>query len=146
MYNGTNLVTTVTNKTSNVTGLVSLTKYTLGVIPNNGLRDGPKVTIDVTTRGVRFSIPTALTEEAKISLRYQEYSLGLVNLGTEPTGMFGGSHSTNVPAKVISSNNNTSVVEITSNLSSFVDGTMLIEQVDGVFAAFNGEKAIYFSK
>jgi hypothetical protein len=107
-------------------------------------RDGTKETISVTTRGIRFNIPKTLTVGSTITLRYQEYSLGLIPIGTEPTGMFGGGNKKTLAATVISSSSGNSVVELTTADISFADQTKLIKQSDGVFAAFNGAKAIYY--
>lgn len=144
VYQGTTLKTTVTSKTANITGLAPLTSYTFGVVPNNGIRDGTKASLTVKTRGVRFVIPTTLTVGATITLRYQEYSLGLVPLGNEPAGMFGGGNNANLLAKVISTASGSSTVELTVSNASFADGTKLNKLEDGSFGAFNGAKAIYF--
>jgi hypothetical protein len=143
VYQGTTLKTTVTSKTATITGLAPLTSYTFGVTPNNGLRDGVQKIITVKTRGVQFVIPTSLTVGSTISLRYQEYSLGLVPLGNEPAGMFGGGNQRDLTAKVITTGA-TSTVELTTADTSFSDGTKLNQLRDGSFGAFNGAKAIYF--
>lgn len=143
VYQGTTLKTTVTAKSATITGLTPLTSYTFGVVPNNGIRDGAKASMTVKTRGVRFVIPKELTVGATITLRYQEYSLGLVPIGNEPAGMFGGGNNANLSAKVLTTGT-TSTVELTSTNSSFADGTKLNQLPDGSFGAFNGAKAIYF--
>lgn len=143
VYQGTTLKTTVTAKSATITGLTPLTSYTFGVVPNNGIRDGAKASMTVKTRGVRFVIPKALTVGATITLRYQEYSLGLVPIGNEPAGMFGGGNNANLSAKVITTGA-TSTVELTSTNASFADGTKLNQLPDGSFGAFNGAKVIYF--
>lgn len=143
VYQGTALKTTVTTKTATITGLAPLTSYTFGVTPNNGLRDGVQKIITVKTRGVQFVIPTSLTVGSTISLRYQEYSLGLVPIGTEPDGMFGGGNRRDLTAKVISAVSDTSTVELTTNDNDFLDGTKLNKLPDGSFGAFDGIKAIY---
>lgn len=143
--NGSTVLATVDSvKTYSVSGLIPLTSYTLSVIANNGLRKSSTATVTFKTRGIQFVIPTALTVGATGNLRYQEYSLGLVKIGTEPTGMFGGGNKKTLPFKVISSANGSSVVELTTADISFADQTKLIKQSDGVFAAFNGAKAIYY--
>lgn len=143
VYQGTALKTTVTTKTATITGLAPLTSYTFGVTPNNGLRDGTQKTISVKTRGVRLTIPTTLTAGAIISLRYQEYFLGSVPIGTEPAGMFGGGNQRTIPATVVTSGT-TSTVELTTADNNFADGTKLDKLDDGSFGAFNGYKAIYY--
>lgn len=144
VYQGTTLKTTVTSKTANITGLAPLTSYTFGVVANNGLRDSAKASLTVKTRGIRLSIPTLLTVGSMITLHYQEYSLGLVPIGTEPDGMFGGGNRRDLTAKVISAVSDTSTVELTTNDNDFLDGTKLNKLPDDSFGAFNGFKAIYF--
>lgn len=144
VYQGTTLKTTVTAKSATITGLVPLTSYTFGVTPNNGLRDGVQKTITVKTRGIRFNIPKTLTVGGLITLRFQIYSLGLVPIGTEPSGMFGGGEKKTVDAKVISSNGVSSIIELISTDSSFTDGTQFKRLEDGSFGAFNGTKALYY--
>lgn len=115
--NGSTLLATVDNaKTYSVSGLMPLTSYTLSVIANNGLRKSSAATVTFKTRGIQFVIPTALTVGATGNLRYQEYSLGMVPIGTEPTGMFGGGNKKMLPFKVISSANGSSVVEVAGNV------------------------------
>lgn len=144
VYEGTTLKTTVSSKMATITGLTPLTSYTFGVTPNNGLRDGEQKTITVKTRGVQFIIPKQLTVGTTINLRYQEYSLGLIPIGTEPSGMFGGGNKKTLPFKVISSANGSSVVELTTSDTSFADQTKLTKQSNGICAAFSGYKAIYY--
>lgn len=79
-------------------------------------RDGTKETISVTTRGIRFNIPKTLTVGSTITLRYEEYPLGIVPIGNEPSGMFGGGNKQNLSAKVISTVNGSSVVEVAGDV------------------------------
>ncbi|RRG06413.1 MAG: fibronectin type III domain-containing protein [Lactobacillus sp.] len=144
IYNGTTLLATVTAKSYTVTGLKPVTSYMFGVVPNNGLRDGTKASVTFKTRGIQLIIPVGLTVGATVSLRYQEYSLGLVAIGTEPSGMFGGGNQKTLAATVISSSSGNSVVELTTGDASFTDGTSLVLQSDGSYAAFSGYKAIYY--
>ena len=116
VYEGTTLKTTVSSKTATITGLTPLTSYTFGVTPNNGLRDGEQKTITVKTRGVQFVIPKTLTVGSTITIRYEEYPLGIVPIGNEPSGMFGGGNKQNLSAKVISTVNGSSVVEVAGNV------------------------------
>ena len=115
VYEGTTLKTTVSSRTATITGLTPNTSYIFGVIPNNGLRDGEQKTTSVTTRGIRFNIPKTLTVGSTITLRYEEYPLGIVPIGNEPSGMFGGGNKQNLSAKVISTANDSSVVEVAGN-------------------------------
>lgn len=70
----------------------------------------------VTTRGIRFNIPKTLTVGSTITLRYEEYPLGIVPIGNEPSGMFGGGNKQNLSATVISTANGSSVVEVGGNV------------------------------
>lgn len=144
IYQGTTLLATIATKSYTVTGLEPVTSYTFGVVPNNGLRDGTKASVAFKTRGIQFVIPETLTVGAAISLRYQEYSLGLVAIGSEPSGMFGGGNQKTLAATVISSSGGSSVVELTTGDTSFADQTKLTKQSNGVYAAFSGYKAIYY--
>lgn len=117
-------------------------------------RDATKKTISVTTRGIRFNIPKTLTVGSTITLRYEEYPLGIVPIGNEPSGMFGGGNKQNLSAKVISTANGSSVVEVAGNVievgdrvtpyASFVDGDTFTAQPDGTFALFSEYKALYY--
>lgn len=107
-------------------------------------RDGTKETISVTTRGIRFNIPKTLTVGTTITLRYQEYSLGLIPIGTEPSGMFGGGNKKTLSANVVSATSANSVIELTTADTSFADGTSLSLQPDGTFALFSEYKALYY--
>lgn len=90
-------------------------------------RDGIKETISVKTRGIRINIPKQLTVGATITLRYEEYPLGTIPIGNEPSGMFGGGNKTTLSAKVISTANGSSVVEVAGNVIE-VGGRNLIVQ------------------
>ena len=118
IYEGTTLKTTVSSKTATITGLSPNTSYIFGVIPNNGLRDGERKEITVKTLGpgIRLNIPKTLTVGSTITLRYEEYPLGIVPIGNEPSGMFGGGNKQNLSAKVISTSNGSSVVEVAGNV------------------------------
>ena len=147
VYEGKTLKTTVSSKTATITGLRPNTSYIFGVIPNNGLRDGDQKTITVKTRGVQFVIPKTLTVGSTITLRYEEYPLGIVPIGTEPSGMFGGGNKQNLSSKVISTANGSSVVEVDGNVidsPSFVDGDTFTAQPDGTCALISEYKALYY--
>lgn len=144
IYNGTQLITTISNKSYTVTGLKPNTSYQLAVTNYNGSRESSKTTITVKTRGIRLVIPVSLTVNSIITLNYQEYSLGLVPIGTEPAGMFGGGNKRNIQAKVISVASGKSTIELLDSSNEFSDNTQMNKLQDGSFAAFNGYKAIYF--
>lgn len=131
IYNGTQLLGDVTNKSTGINGLLPATSYQLGVTNYNGNRESSKATINVKTRGIRLIIPTSLTVNSTITLNYQEYSLGLVPIGTEPAGMFGGGNKRDIQAKVISVDNGKSTVELLEPLESSstvsVGGTNLLK-------------------
>lgn len=93
---------------------------------------------------VTFKIPVSLVVGSTVPLRYQEYSLDLVGIGTEPTGMFTGGNMRTLEAKVVSSTDNVSSVQLTTNEQDFPDGTALTLQSTGVYAAFNNYKGIYY--
>lgn len=118
IYNGTQLLGDVNNKSTGINGLLPATSYQFGVSNHDGNRESPKTTINVKTRGIRLIIPTSLTVNSTITLNYQEYSLGLVPIGTEPAGMFGGGNKHNIQAKVISVDNGKSTVELLEPLES----------------------------
>lgn len=116
VYQGDELKQTVASKTAVMNGLQPNHTYEFGIQPNNGKLDGTKVTKSVTTRGIRFNIPKTLTVGSTITLRYEEYPLGIVPIGGEPSGMFGGGNKQNLSAKVISTANGSSVVEVGGNV------------------------------
>lgn len=116
VYQGAELKQTVTSKMAVMNGLQPNTTYEFSVTPNNGFRDGDQKTITVPTRGIRFNIPKTLTIGSTITLRYEEYPLGIIPIGTEPSGMFGGGNKQNLSAKVISTSNGSSVVEVAGNV------------------------------
>lgn len=118
IYNGTQLLGDVNNKSTGINGLLPATNYQFGVSNYDGNRESSKTTINVKTRGIRLIIPTSLTVNSTIALNYQEYSLGLVPIGTEPAGMFGGGNKRNIQAKVISVDNGKSMVELLEPLES----------------------------
>ena len=118
IYNGTQLLGYVDNKSTGINGLLPATSYQLGVTNYNGNRESSKATINVKTRGIRLIIPVILTVNSTVTLHYQEYSLGLVPIGTEPAGMFGGGNKRNIQAKVISVDNGKSTVELLEPLES----------------------------
>lgn len=76
----------------------------------------PNAKTSVTTRGIRFNIPKTLTVGSTITLRYEEYPLGIVPIGKEPSGYFGGGNKQKLSAKVVSTENGSSVVEVAGNV------------------------------
>lgn len=126
VYQGTELKQTVTSKTAVMNGLQPNRTYEFGVQPSDGTRDGKKATTFVTTRGIRFNIPKTLTVGSNITLRYEEYPLGTVPIGNEPSGMFGGGNKQNLSAKVISTANGSSVVEVAGNVIDVGGATNLL--------------------
>jgi uncharacterized membrane protein (GlpM family) len=145
VYNGSTLLATLTDtKSYTVSGLTPLTAYTFGVIANNGLRDSSKVTVVVTTPGVQLTIPKALTVGASVTLSYVEYALGLVPIGSEPAGDFGGTAAKSITATVKSVSGSNSVVELTTNSVSFSDGKAMTLLASGLYMATDGYKSIYY--
>lgn len=137
VYQGTELKQTVTSKTAVMNGLQPNRTYEFGVQPNDGNRDGTKVTTSVTTRGIRFNIPKTMTVGSTITLRYEEYPLGIVPIGNEPSGYFGGGNKQNLSAKVISTANGSSVVEVAGNVIE-VGNKNLIKMANTTAGYVNG--------
>ena len=71
IYNGTQLLGDVNNKSTGINGLLPATSYQFGVSNHDGNRESPKTTINVKTRGIRLIIPTSLTVNSTITLNYQ---------------------------------------------------------------------------
>lgn len=140
--NGDQLISTVNNKQYQVTGLTPNTAYNLSVASFNGFRESPRANLTVKTRGIQVKVPVTLAIGATVSLVYLEYALGLVPIGTEPTGMFGGGHKQELTGKVISSGS-TSVIEITNSFNLMSDNLTMQKIADGSFAVFDGYKALY---
>lgn len=141
VYKNSSLVATTSSKSYTLTGLLPATSYQLGVTAYNGQREGPRKTIIVTTRGIRLLVDKGMTVGSTATLHYQEYSLGLVPIGTEPKGMFGGGNRQTLSAKVVSSTNGQSVIELQSNFTKMPENTKLT--LHNVYSAFVGYKAIY---
>ena len=142
IYNGTQLLGDVNNKSAGINGLLPATSYQLGVTNYNGNRESSKATINVKTRGIRLIIPTSLTVNSTITLNYQEYSLGLVPIGTEPAGMFGGGNKRNIQAKVIRVDDGKSTVELLepleSNSTVSLGNTNLMKNTTRDYVKFTG--------
>ena len=142
--NGDQLIGTVNNKQYQVTGLTPNTAYNLSVASFNGFRESPRANLTVKTRGIQVKVPVNLTAGTTVSLVYLEYALGLVPIGTEPKGMFGGGNQQIIPAKVISSANGMSTIEITNSFNLMSDGLTMKQLPDGSFGAFKDSKALYY--
>lgn len=144
--NGDQLIATVTNtKQFHWTGLQPNTTVHLSVAAFNGLWESQRAMIVTKTRGIQVIIPTPLSVGSIVTLFYQEYSLGSVPLGSEPTGL-GGSDKMIVPAKVINVNGNQSMLEITSSFNLMSDNHIMQQQIDGTFVASEGYKSLYYKR
>ena len=108
--NGDTVLATVDDKKYTVDKLTPNTKYTFSVTAVDGEKESKPTEVDVTTRGIRVTIPVAITDET-VTLDYQEYSLGLVPIGTEPKGMFGGGNKETLLAKVVSAGDDESTAK-----------------------------------
>ena len=104
IYNETQFLGEVDNKSTGINGLLPATSYQFGVSNYNGVRESPKTTINVKTRGIRLIIPTSLTINSTITLNYQE------NVDDE--------NKRDVQAKVISVDDGKSTVELLEPLES----------------------------
>lgn len=143
--NGDQLIGTVNNKQYQVTGLTPNTSYAFSVAAFNELRESSKGTATVKTRGLQINVPTQLSTGATYNFTYEEYALGLVPIGNEPSGMFGGGNKQTVPAKVVSSGP-TSVLEITSTFNLMKDNLTMKQIDDGSFAVYDGYRALFFDE
>ena len=140
---GDHLVATVSSRAYRATGLQPNTLHTFSVAAFNGLRESQKASVTVRTHGLHVSVPTQLPMNATYSLIYEEYALGLVPIGTEPKGLFGGGNKQTVPAKVVSSGSG-SMLEITNSFNLMSDNMTMKQLPDGSFAAYQGYKALFF--
>lgn len=144
---GDQLIATVSNfKQYQLTGLIPNTEYSLSITSFNGLRESQRATVKVKTRGIRVNVPVKLTLGASTSLIYLEYPLGLVPIGTEPPGMFGGGNRQIVSAKVINVSDGMSTLEITDSFNLMSDGLTMKQLPDKSFGVFEDYKALYFKK
>ena len=142
--NGDQLIGTVNNKQYQVTGLTPNVAYNLSVASFNGFRESPRTSLTVKTRGIQVKVPVSLAAGTTVSLVYLEYALGLVPIETEPKGMFGGGNRQILPAKVISSANGMSTIEITNSFNLMSDGLTMKQLPDKSFGVFEGYKALYY--
>lgn len=142
--NGDQLIGTVTNtKHFHWAGLTPNVTLHLSVASFNGFRESPRTSLTVKTRGIQVKVPVSLTTGATVSLVYLEYALGLVPIGTEPKGMFGGGNRQTLPAKVVSSVNGMSTIEITNSFNLMKDNLTMRKIADGSYAVFDDYKALY---
>lgn len=101
-----------TSKQVEITDLKPKTAYTIGVSAYNGLRESTRATITMTTRGLVMTVDKALPVNSEVELEYVEYPLGSVPIGSEPAGMFGGGNRKKLKARVLSSANGASTLEL----------------------------------
>lgn len=142
--NGEQLIATVTNtKHFHWAGLTPNVTLHLSVASFNGFRESLRKNLTVKTRGIQVKVPRTIAVGTTVTLNYEEYPLGLVPIGTEPKGMFGGGNKQSLPAKYVSTSNGTSVLEITNQFSSMQDGQTMKQLADGSYAVFDGYKALY---
>ena len=144
--NGDTMIATVNAKSYRVAGLTPNTSYSFSVASSNGLRESPKQTITIKTRGLRVTVPIALAVGSLQTLTYLEYPLGIVPIGTEPSGFFGGGNRQSIPAKVISSSGSNSTLEITSTFNLMSDNLTMKQIDDGSFAVYDGYRALFFDE
>lgn len=145
IYKDDSLIGETTQKKYVIKKLIPYCKYTFSVAAFNDMREGDRVAIPVTTRQLNFIIPNATLPIGKfIDFYYQEYSLGLVPLGTEPTGMFGGGNAKKIYAKIIDHENGNSIFVPLKTITGFDDLSILQKQPDGTFASFSDYRAIYY--
>lgn len=153
IYNETQFLGEVDNKSTGINGLLPATSYQFGVSNYNGYREGPKAAINVKTRGIRLIIPTSLTVNSVITLNYQESS---EPIEAKPTGMVDGGNKRDIQAKVISVDNGKSTVELLepleddsniqvggTNLAKHTSNTLTnrMQVSDWVFVASSGNVA-----
>lgn len=141
--NGDTMIATVKAKSYRVTGLTPNTSYSFSVASFNGLRESPKQTVTVKARGLRVTVPIALAVGSLHTFTYLEYPLGIVPIGTEPSGMFGGGNRQILPAKVVSSANGVSTIEITTSFNLMKDNLTMKQIDDGSYAAYDSYKALF---
>lgn len=110
-----------TSKQVEITGLKPKTAYTIGVSAYNGLRESTRATITMTTRGLVMIVDKALQVGSEVAFEYVEYPLGIVPIGTEPNGFFGGGNKQTFKGEVISVSGEKSKIELKTNFNSISD-------------------------
>lgn len=131
-----------TSRQVEITGLKPKTTYTFSVSAYNGLREGTRANLTLTTRGLIMQVAKTLTVGSTVNLLYQEYALGLVPIGTEPDGMFGGGNSQTLKGTVIATGS-TSQIELTTNFNKLPDMLKMQTSIQSEIAGFDNYKAIY---
>lgn len=133
-----------TSKQVEIAGLKPKTTYTLGVSAYNGLRESTRATITMTTRGLVMIVDKALQVGSEVTFKYVEYPLGVVPIGTEPAGLFGGGNRQTLEGSVVSVTNGQSRVELKTSFDKLSDELKLVtNQLDDGYSGFDGYKAIY---
>ena len=110
-----------TSKQVEIAGLKPKTTYTLGVSAYNGLRESTRATITMTTRGLIMIVDKALQVGSEVTFEYVEYPLGVVPIGTEPAGLFGGGNRQTLKGSVVSVANGQSRVELKTSFDKLSD-------------------------
>ena len=121
VFNGQTKVKETSDKSATITGLTPKTSYTFYVSAYNGLRESTKASVTFSTRGLYFEIDKTLNVGTEVEISYVEYALGLVPIGTEPSGMFGGGNKQTLKGEVISTSDGKSKIELKSNFNSISD-------------------------
>lgn len=112
IYKDQQKISETSNKQFVIQNLKPKTTYTFSVSAYNGLREGARANLTLTTRGLVMTIDKDLPENSVVFLEYMEYSLGVVPLGTEPDGMFGGGNRKKLKARVVASSGGQSTLEL----------------------------------
>ncbi len=110
-----------TSRQIEITGLKPKTTYTLAVSAYNGLRESTRATITMTTRGLVMIVDKALQVGSEVTFEYVEYPFGIVPIGTEPTGLFGGGNRQTLKGNVVSVANGQSRVELKTSFDKLSD-------------------------
>lgn len=152
IYLGNKLVGETTEKTFTITGLSHYTFNYASVSFYNGIHESNRVNYKtyILTQGRTVAIPydSSLYLGRYIRMSYQEYNLGLVPIGTEPNGMFGGKKAETIYGKVVRIENGKSIVEVFKHFdSTFLEEyTEMKKLPDGSYGAFKDYQAIYYNK
>lgn len=138
-------VAEVTDTTTyTATNLKAKTTYRFAVSAHNGLRESTRATITMTTRGLIMIVDKALQVGSEVTFEYVEYPLGVVPIGTEPAGLFGGGNRQTLKGSVVSVANGQSRVELKTSFDKLSDELKLVtNQLDAGYSGFDGYKAIY---
>lgn len=110
-----------TSKQVEIAGLKPKTAYTIGVSAYNGLRESTRATITMTTRGLIMIVDKALQVGSEVTFEYVEYPIGVVPIGTEPAGLFGGGNRQTIKGSVVSIANGQSRVELKTSFDKLSD-------------------------